>query len=113
MSEKTRNETVTAEVFVPAMIAGIKAGKSNKEIAASLNMEVGTFSVRKSQLVKKAKEKAAKDPTYVNPFLTLPKRSRSGADVLGLVDSTFAKLNAADAVVIDPPAEGEKVAEAS
>jgi len=108
MSDKVKNETVPASVFVPAMVSGIKAGLSNKVIAASIGMTEATFAVRKSTLVRQAKEKAASDPTYVNPFLSLPKRSRStkGA-ALDLLSTTMAKLDA-DPVVIAP--EGEATA---
>ncbi len=86
-----KRASVGIEVFVPALISGIVAGQSNRQIAESLGMSEQSFSVRKSQVVKKAKDKALADPTYVNPFTTLPKRSRAGGvDVLGLVEASVA-----------------------
>lgn len=53
MSTTVKNASVSADVFVTAVVEGRKAKKSNKEIAASINMKPATFSVRLSQMKKK------------------------------------------------------------
>lgn len=48
-AKKERKASVPVEKFVEAVVSGRAAGKSNKEIAESIGMEVGSFGVRVSQ----------------------------------------------------------------
>lgn len=98
MSEvaKVRKASVSGEKFIQVFFAGEKAGKSNKEIAAELGMSLGTFTVRKSQLKKRVAEQCAATPGSVNPFDSLPARSRAKVDTLGMVNSVLEGLNKVD-----------------
>lgn len=53
MSTTVKNASVSADVFVGAVVTGRKAKLSNKAIAESIGMKPATFSVRLSQLKKK------------------------------------------------------------
>ena len=98
-----RNASVSASVKLAAFAAGRKAGKTNKEIAASLGMKEGSFSVSISQLRKRFAEdaaaKAAKGETVVNPFVEIDKlkvtRSAAGKNVFDNAE-LLAALDAGD-----------------
>lgn len=102
-----KSASVPAETFIGAYVTGVKAGKANKVIAAEIGMKVATFNVRLSQLRKKAKEAKEKDANFVNPFDSLPARSRATTDTLGML---AAKIKEVDGVTVteETPA-GESV----
>jgi hypothetical protein len=56
MSTAVKNAAVPADKFIAAVVRGRNEKKSNKDIAAGLNMEVGTFNVRLTALKKQVKK---------------------------------------------------------
>lgn len=116
---KVKNPAVKSDVFIAALLSGVAAGLSNRKIAESIGMTESTFNVRSSQLRKKTAEqvaakKAAGDTTVVNPFDSLPARSRAKVDYVGLVTAQIEKnkalVAAADAPAKSESVEGEKAA---
>lgn len=80
----TRNAPVEGIKVVEAYVRGVRANKTNAEIAADLGMNLNTFTVRISQLRKKfaadAKVKTDKGETVVNPFDGLKRAVRKRAE---------------------------------
>lgn len=106
-----RNASVSANAKLAAYAAGRKAGKTNKEIAASLGMKESSFSVSISQLRKRFAEdaaaKAAAGVTVVNPFVEIDKLKTARTSASKNVFDNADLLAALDAEPETADAEGE------
>lgn len=102
MSETVeRRVSVSGEKFRQGYFSGIKAGKTNKEIAESLGMTVATFNVRLSQARGKARKEVeaakAQGKEVVNPYDSVKTiRSRRVSSELEAANAVVASLDALD-----------------
>lgn len=110
-----KNAAVSAEQFLKVYLPAAKEGKSNKEIAQLLGMNLGSFSVRLSNLRKRTAEdcEAAKaaGKSVVNPFDAIVSRRGNTKKNFFAEGGLLARLGmlGGDVEVVEETPSGETV----